>query len=73
MSEEIIIVDDVNPEWSAYRRQKQREATERMEVIVVTIMVAAFIVITLGSFFVRARVAAKERSELVEMFEGGAQ
>jgi hypothetical protein len=73
MSEEIISVEDVRPDWAAYRREKQREATERMEVIMVTIMVAAFIVITLGSFFVRAHVAAKERSELVEMFEGGAK
>jgi len=67
-----MIQEDIR-DWSAYRRQKRREASERVSVIVITITVVTFILITIGSFFVQAHVAAKERAELVEMFEGGAQ
>lgn len=60
-------------DWSAYKRQKRREASERMEVIVITVAAAFVFCVVLASFWMRARRDEAENADLVEMFEGGAR
>ena len=66
----LIIIDDVNPSWSAYRRNKRLERNQRMSVIIVSIGLVAGLLLVACSFVVKVRRDAAERKALIEAFGG---
>jgi len=67
---EIIIIDDVNANWSAYRRQKRQEREQRMAVMIVSLGLVAGVALLVCSFVVKVRREAAESAALVEMIGG---
>lgn len=67
---EIIIIDDVNPDWAAYRRMKRREREQRMSMIIVAVGLVAGLLLVVCSFVTKVRRDAAERAALVEVIGG---